>query len=82
MRYPSPTTCLLLLATTITAPSLRAQWVSFQDQTTARLAASNALVAGDTQEKDYDWADLDKDGDVADASDLRVCVDVSQRRAG
>ena len=64
MRYPSPTTCLLLLATTITAPSLRAQWVSFQDQTTARLAASNALVAGDTQEKDYDWADLDKDGDI------------------
>jgi hypothetical protein len=40
------------------------QWVTFQDQTATRLAASAALGSGDTQEKDYAWADFDKDGDT------------------
>ncbi|MBL8730655.1 MAG: VCBS repeat-containing protein [Planctomycetes bacterium] len=44
--------------------SLPAQWVTFQDQTSTRLVAANALGAGDTQEKDYAWADFDKDGDT------------------
>ena len=64
MRYPSHTFRLLLLATTIAAPSLRAQWVSFQNETTTRLSVSNSLGAGDTEEKDYAWGDLDKDGDI------------------
>ena len=64
MRYPSPTSCLLLLAVTCAAPSLQAQWVSFQNETSTRAVASANLFASDTQEKDYAWADLDKDGDT------------------
>ena len=64
MRYPSTMIWLSVLAMTTTGASLQAQWVSFQDQTSTRVNASNALVVGDTQEKDYAWGDLDKDGDV------------------
>jgi len=55
---------LAAVAAGIAAPSLRAQWATFQDQTASRLVASAALVATDTQEKDYAWADFDKDGDT------------------
>ena len=51
------------------APLLRAQWVTFQDQTATRLVAAPALGVSDAQEKDYAWADFDHDGDI----DL-VCV--------
>jgi hypothetical protein len=64
VRYPSLTSSLLILAAVTTAPSLRAQWVSFQDQTSTRLVAAAALVENDLQEKDYAWGDLDKDGDI------------------
>ncbi|MBL8753837.1 MAG: VCBS repeat-containing protein [Planctomycetes bacterium] len=51
------------------APSLRAQWATFVDQTSTRLVATPALGATDPQEKDYAFADFDQDGDT----DL-VCV--------
>ena len=47
-----------------TATALPAQWVTYNNETTTRVAASASLVANDTQEKDYAWADLDQDGDV------------------
>lgn len=59
-----PSLLLAAVAAGIAAPSLRAQWATFQDQTNSRLVASAALVATDTQEKDYAWADFDKDGDT------------------
>ncbi len=46
------------------APSLRAQWATFQDQTSTRLVAASNLGSADPQEKDYAWADFDQDGDV------------------
>ncbi len=49
--------------------SASGQWVDFDEQTSARMVASATLGAGDTQEKDYAWADLDQDGDI----DL-ICV--------
>jgi hypothetical protein len=52
------------LAALAAAPGLRAQWVSYSNQTTARINAASALVTGDQQEKDYAWGDLDKDGDT------------------
>ena len=55
---------LAAVAAALCAPTLRAQWVTFQDQTAGRLVASAALVATDTQEKDYAWADFDQDGDT------------------
>lgn len=55
---------LAAVAAGVATPSLRAQWATFQDQTNSRLVASAALVATDSQEKDYAWADLDKDGDI------------------
>ena len=52
------------LAVTSAAAGLRAQWVSYLDQSSARVTAAAGLVLNDTQEKDYAWADLDKDGDT------------------
>jgi hypothetical protein len=46
------------------ASGLRAQWVTFVDQTSTRLVAASSLGSGDTQEKDYAWADFDQDGDI------------------
>lgn len=44
---------------------LDVEWVGFQNQTASRLFTSDPLVgAGDVQEKDYAWADVDNDGDV------------------
>jgi hypothetical protein len=53
-----------LLASGLATAALPAQWVTYQNQTGSRLSAAAALVATDTQEKDYAWADLDKDGDI------------------
>ncbi|MBX3464232.1 MAG: VCBS repeat-containing protein [Planctomycetes bacterium] len=60
MRLPIPT----LAAAAAIASQLPAQWVTFQDQTSTRLVAPVAVGSGDTQEKDYAWADFDQDGDV------------------
>lgn len=64
MRLPTISFSLAALAAATCAPSLSAQWVSYTNETGARLSASASLVANDTQEKDYGWADLDQDGDV------------------
>jgi hypothetical protein len=64
----SRTTGLVLFAAAIPVVAhaqLNVQWVGFQNQTTARLVTSDPLVgADDVEEKDYAWADVDKDGDV------------------
>ena len=59
----------VLLFTLVFVSALPAQWVKFQDETGSRLQAATTVGAGDVQEKDYAWADLDQDGDI----DL-VCV--------
>ena len=64
MRLPTVSFSLTAFAVIASAPSVCAQWVSYTDETSSRLSASNGLVAGDTQEKDYGWADLDQDGDI------------------
>ncbi|MEZ6036076.1 MAG: FG-GAP-like repeat-containing protein [Planctomycetota bacterium] len=64
MRFPTLSTSLAVIAAAIAAPSVRAQWVSYTNQTATRLVSSAALGAGDTQEKDYAWGDLDQDGDI------------------
>ncbi|MCB9877879.1 MAG: VCBS repeat-containing protein [Planctomycetes bacterium] len=55
---------MAVLAAVVAAPSLRAQWVSYTNQTATRLVASANLGTADTQEKDYAWGDLDHDGDI------------------
>ncbi len=64
MRLPTISFSMAALAVATCAPTLSAQWVSYTNQTASRLSASAALVANDTQEKDYNWADLDQDGDI------------------
>lgn len=44
--------------------SAQGQWVSFVDQTSTRLSASNAVGLTNPDEKDYAWADVDQDGDI------------------
>jgi hypothetical protein len=41
-----------------------AGWITFVEETNTRLMASAGLGAADPEEKDYAWADLDKDGDI------------------
>jgi hypothetical protein len=67
VRFPTVFTMAAVAA--VAAPSLRAQWATFQDQTSTRLVAAAGVGSGDPQEKDYAWADFDQDGDI----DL-VCV--------
>ncbi len=44
-------------------------WPTFADETAIRLLAIPSVGTADTQEKDYAWGDVDKDGDI----DL-ICV--------
>lgn len=40
------------------------EWPRFEDETITRLIADPSISTADTQEKDYAWADVDKDGDI------------------
>ena len=61
--------CSFLLPLLLMSTVAHAQWVTFQNETSARLVATSSLGASDLQEKDYAWGDVDQDGDI----DL-VCV--------
>jgi len=52
---------LLFLAVPVSA-QLGNEWVSFQNDTAARVDADPALSTLDHEEKDYGWGDLDQDG--------------------
>ena len=54
----------LSLAIVSATTGVRAQWVSYLDQTSSRINAPANLVLNDQEEKDYAWGDLDKDGDI------------------
>ncbi|MFN3243696.1 MAG: FG-GAP-like repeat-containing protein [Planctomycetota bacterium] len=57
-------TLYISLAVMSATAGLRAQWVTYSNQTNNRVSAAASLVTGDQQEKDYAWGDLDKDGDI------------------
>ncbi len=48
----------------VSAESVEAGWMNFQNDTATRLIASPAISTDDSEEKDYAWGDLDQDGDV------------------
>ena len=54
---------LLLIAFLVATPGM-AQWVLFEDKTAERSNVADNVWATDPEEKDYDVADLDKDGDL------------------
>ncbi len=58
----------ILLASAVAAAAA-GDWVQFVNETDMRLISDPAVGIGDTQEKDYAWGDVDKDGDI----DL-ICV--------
>ena len=60
----SPVSLLATIVAAVSSSSLRAQWATFQDQTSSRLVCAASLGSADTQEKDYAWADFDQDGDT------------------
>ncbi len=48
----------------IAAPVMAGGWISYTNETSLRLSASSALGAADVEEKDYDFHDVDHDGDL------------------
>ena len=54
---------LILVSLVVLTPAAVAQWVEFVEDS-SRLVAANNVGAGDVREKDYAWADVDKDGDI------------------
>jgi len=59
-RWPITALVVLTLLDTVAL----ADWVEFVDETATRLLADPALGAGDVEEKDYAWGDVDNDGDI------------------
>ena len=55
--------CCALLVLVMAAPA-SAQWVEFTDESGTRIVADAALGSSDSEEKDYAWGDVDKDGDL------------------
>jgi hypothetical protein len=59
---------LILAAAVLTAgpafAQFNVQWVQFQNETATRLVSDPSLGINDTEEKDYAWGDVDKDGDI------------------
>ncbi len=64
MRLTARSVLAAAIAAATCAPSLRAQWATFVDQTSTRLVANAAVGSADPEEKDYAWADFDQDGDT------------------
>ena len=46
------------------AGAFAGDWVQFTNETSKRLVASPGIGINDTQEKDYAWGDVDRDGDI------------------
>ena len=46
------------------AGAFAGDWVQFTNETSKRLVASPGLGINDTEEKDYAWGDVDRDGDI------------------
>ena len=57
-------TLYISLAMMSATAGLRAQWVTYSNQTSSRISAAASLVTNDQEEKDYAWGDLDQDGDI------------------
>jgi len=56
--------CALLTLLLSLTPTARAQWLEFVEESDTRLVADPSLGATDTEEKDYAWGDVDRDGDL------------------
>ena len=48
----------------LAAGAIASDWVQFTNETAERLVASPGLGINDTEEKDYAWGDVDRDGDI------------------
>ena len=59
------TTLTAIGAVAVCTSALTAQnWVEFSNETSSRLVAASNVVATNVDEKDYDFGDLDQDGDI------------------
>ena len=54
---------LVLVSLVVLAPAALGQWVEFVEDS-SRLDVPVDVGAGDVEEKDYAWGDMDKDGDI------------------
>ena len=45
-------------------PASASDWIEFANETDTRLVAESSIGEFDTEEKDYSWGDVDRDGDI------------------
>ncbi len=57
-------TASICTAFMLAAGAFAGDWVQFTNETSERLVASPGLGINDTEEKDYAWGDVDRDGDI------------------
>lgn len=53
-----------VMAFGVLTPDAAAQWVEFNEETSARNTIPSAKFESDGEEKDYAWGDVDNDGDI------------------
>ncbi|MSR44698.1 MAG: hypothetical protein EXS15_04980, partial [Phycisphaerales bacterium] len=58
------TSIIVVTLTSISCTAAFGQWVTFNNQSSTRLAAATALTGQDNIEKDFAMADFDQDGDT------------------
>ncbi|MHC4427282.1 MAG: hypothetical protein ACYS0D_01580, partial [Planctomycetota bacterium] len=58
------TTAALALGLGAAGAGGQCDWTTFTDRTSQRASVAANLFADDDEEKDYAWADIDKDGDT------------------
>jgi hypothetical protein len=65
-RAPAAAAALACIALQLTAPcgALAGDWLTLSEETDTRLIADPSVGTEDFEEKDYDWGDVDKDGDM------------------
>ena len=56
--------CAVLIILTLVTVAKAGDWINYSDESAIRIVADPTLGISDTKEKDYAWADIDKDGDI------------------
>lgn len=59
-----PHVSVVLIVLTIASTGKAEDWINYSNESAIRIVADPTLGISDIKEKDYAWADIDKDGDI------------------